>query len=155
MRRIVIVGSRHRGWQDGLPALLQRGSQEDRETVDRMLAEFQRRYPLGFCVLSLGCDVGFGRMVKELCEARQVGMMETMVQFNPHLPKPFFELLHLSRHAALQDIGQEFHIFVTKARISNIEDLVGRLRNSQLPYYVYSETNEVVEQRCEEVKRSS
>jgi len=146
VRRVVIVGSRHRGWQDGVPAMHQRGSPEDAAVIDQMLLSLQEKYLAGgFCILSMGCDIGFGRMVKECCEKRAVGLMEAMVQFNPHLPKHFFELLHLSRHAALIDVGQEFHIFVTKARISNIEDLVGKLHNCRLPYQVYGEANQIVE----------
>lgn len=123
----------------------QRGSPEDAELIDQMLVDLQARYPMGFCILSMGCDIGFGRMVKECCEKRSVGMMEAMVQFNSHLPKHHFELLHLSRHAALIDVGQEFHIFVTRARISNIEDLVGKLRYCRLPFKVYGELNQIVE----------
>lgn len=114
--------------------------------VAAMLGTFRKRYPTGFCILTLGCDAGFGRMVKLECEAAQVGLMEAICQFNPHLPKPYFELLHLARHAALLDLGQEFHVFVTRHRTSNIEDLVGRLRLVQrLPYFLYDENHDVIE----------
>ena len=151
MRRIAIVGSRHRGWQEGIPAYLQVGSERDSTFISVMLQEFRKRYPSGFCILTLGCDAGFGRMIKLQCEEAKVGLMETIVQFNPHLPKSYFELLHLARHAALIDLGHEFHIFVTKHRTSNIEDLVGRLRIlKSLPFFLYNEQHEVIETNQEQ-----
>lgn len=116
--------------------------------MEEMLRTFRQRYPSGFCVLAMGCDCGFGRMVKEVCDESGVGMMEVLVQFNRHLPRAQYELLHLSRHAALVDMGQEFHLFVTRKRISHIEDLVVRLRRSPLPYFVYDEANALVESQC-------
>jgi hypothetical protein len=150
MRRIALVGSRHRGWQDGVAGVLQRGSPEDGAMVRHMLQEFRQRYPQGFYLLTIGCDAGFGRMVKEACEAEKVGLMEAITQFNSHMPKPHFELLHLARHAALLDVAQEFHIFVTRSRISNIEDLVSRLKGGRVPYFLYNERCEVVESLCPE-----
>lgn len=146
MRRIVIAGSRHRGWEEGVPAVLQAGSPFDNEMISEMLKEFKKRYAEGFVVLTLGCDAGFGKMVKRCCDEAKVGMVESIAQFNGHLTKAYFELLHLGRHAFLLDMGQEFHIFVTKHRTSNIEDLVGRLRmNRVLPYFIYDERHQVIE----------
>lgn len=147
LKRIVVVGSRHRGWKDGVPVSQQTGSPEDREVFQAALLSFRARFPLGFCIMTQGGNMGFGRMVKDTCEAWNIPCVEVLLQFNSYLPKSYYELHYLSRHAALLDLGQEFHIFVSKARVSNIEDLIGRLRQIQrLPYYVYDETNQIVEQ---------
>lgn len=146
MRKIAIVGSRHRGWQDSVPIQLQRGSADDAEMIKQMLEVFRTRYPQGFYVLTVGCDAGFGRMIKETALEAEVGLMEAIVQFNRHLPRPQYELLHLSRYAALIDVADEFHIFTTRQRISNIEDLIGRLRLlKQIPFFVYNATNALIE----------
>lgn len=141
MYKVVIAGSRHRGWQEGIPHNLQEGSAADKELVRALLQRLQDAHGNQLLVLSVGCDTGFGRMVRNLAEEKQLSFAEVGMRINERVPREQYVLLWLARHAALVDIGQEYHIFVVDSRFSHIEDLVTRAEQSGCPTTIYSESD--------------
>lgn len=145
MRRIVIVGARHRGWNAERSYQTQEATEQDTDAVDELLTKSAVEYG-DFIVLSLGCDIGFGRMVLTACEDRKIPFVEVRIKRTKKVPKEVYELLHIARHAALLELGEEFHLFVVGSRISNVEDFVQRLEinEDKRPYYVYDEQGKIV-----------
>lgn len=147
MHVVAIVGSRHRGWQEGVAHAQQVGSPADEQFVRGLLTDLRTQHP-NLLILSTGCDVGFGRMVRQVTESLQIPFGEFMVRLNAFTPREQHVLLWLARHAALVDVATEYHIFVVQSRLSYVEDLVQRVRDgTTAPYTVYSETLEVLDQR--------
>jgi hypothetical protein len=144
-KRIVIVGSRHRGWKDNIPVRDQIGSETDREFITGLLKQRHADIPDGILVLSIGCDAGFGYMVRDITTALGIPFVEYFSKFTGHIPKIQYEYIHLGRHAALADVGEEFHVFITRSRFSNIEDLVVRLQIAKADVDVYDEECNVIE----------
>lgn len=139
MYKVVIAGSRHRGWQDGVPHNLQEGSVADLELVSQLLNQLCAVHGDQLLVLSVGCDTGFGRMVRTRCEQMGLPFAEVGMRISEKVPREQYVLLWLARHAALVDLGQEYHIFVVDSRFSHIEDLVTRAEQSGLPCTIYTE----------------
>lgn len=136
MRTVVVVGSRHRGWTRDVdhPAL-----------IEAIIAPRKEYYGSELSVSSIGCDMGFGKAVKEYCEENGVKFFEFVVYFNGPRSKEEFRAAYLSRHAALLFVGDEFHITISGTRKSDVEDLVERVRASGKSYALYDEENKVVE----------
>jgi hypothetical protein len=145
MRRIVIVGARHRGWNAERSYQTQEATEKDTTIVSELLTKSAVAYG-EFIVLSLGCDFGFGRMVLASCEDRKIPFVEVRIKRSRKVPKDIYELLHIARHAALLELGEEFHLFIAGSRISNVEDFVQRLEigKDTRPYYVYDEEGSTV-----------
>lgn len=155
IRRVVIAGSRHRGWVEGVPYIEQTGKPEDGEFLNALLDRLVAQYGENLAILSIGCDLGIGQQVRALCNDRKIHFVEITTKFSFSVPKPFYELIYLCRHAALLDVGEEFHIFVSRSRFSNIEDLVQRLQGSEASYAVYDEDNKLIEDRISRGQGSS
>lgn len=151
MRRVVIVGARHRGWNPKRSYATQVASQADELFVRNMLDNFRKTYG-EFAIISIGCDITFGKMVQSTCEDAGVPFIEVRIKRTKHVPKAIYEILHIARHGALMELGEEFHVFVTNKRISNVEDLVQRLelnpRERRL-YRIYDEDLEVISTNAE------
>ena len=150
MRRIILVGARHRGWNPARSYQTQTASADDERLVSAMLQRWQREGE--FLIASLGCDIGFGRMVQAACEDRKIPFIEVRVKRSRRVPQSIYELLHIARHAALMELGTEFHVFIADSRVSNIEDLVQRLelQHEKRPYYIYAEDGTVISTNQEE-----
>jgi hypothetical protein len=93
----------------------------------------------------MGCDLGFGRDVKVYCEEHGIKFAEFVVYFNGPREKDEYASYYNVRHAALVDIGDEFHIAVTQSRMSSVEDLASRVKSTGKPYCLYDEDNKVIE----------
>ena len=145
MRRIVIVGARHRGWNSDRSYQTQEATEADTKVVAELLMKSASDHG-EFIVLSLGCDIGFGRMILSSCEDRKIPFVEVRIKRSRKVPKDIYELLHIARHAALLELGEEFHLFIAGSRISNLEDFVQRLEDGKdkRPYYVYDEAGRIV-----------
>lgn len=141
MYKVVIAGSRHRGWQEGVPHNLQEGSVADRELVAYLLQRLREEHGDQLLILSVGCDTGFGRLVRTLADERQLPFAEVGMRINDRVPREQYLLLWLARHAALVDLAQEYHIFVVDSRFSHIEDLVTRAEQSGVPFTIYAESD--------------
>jgi len=145
MRRVVIVGARHRGWNSDRSYQTQEATEHDTKIVSELLTKIAVAHG-DFVVLSLGCDIGFGRMILTSCEDRKIPFVEVRIKRTRKVPKDIYELLHIARHAALLELGEEFHLFIAGSRVSNLEDFVQRLQDGKgkQPYYVYDENGFVI-----------
>lgn len=136
MRTVVVVGTRHRGWSREV---------DHNELIDAIIRPRKEYYGDALSITSIGCDMGFGKAVKEYCEENGVKFFEFVVYFNGPRSKEEFAAAYLSRHAALLFAGDEFHITVSATRRSAVEHLVEQVRASGKSYALYNEANNVVE----------
>lgn len=136
MRVVVIAGTRHRGWS----RVVDHGG-----LIASIIEPRKEYYKQELNVSSISCDVGFGKAVKEYCEENGIKFFEFVVYFNGPRERHEFTAAYMSRHAALVDVGDEFHVTVSQTRKSTIEDLVERVKRSGKTYALYNEQNEVVE----------
>lgn len=136
MRTVVVVGSRHRGWTRDV---------DHQALIESIIGPRKEYYGNTLSVSSIGCDMGFGKAVKEYCEENGVKFFEFVVYFNGPRSKEEFRAAYLSRHAALLFVGDEFHITISGTRRSDVEDLVEQVRASGKSYALYDEENNVVE----------
>lgn len=153
MRRVAIAGSRHRGWKDKLPADLQEANEVDAALIRGILLSCKTHFP-EFYVLTIGADLGFGRSVRRIAAEEGVGVAEIIVRMNDRVPRMDFELIYLSRHAALVDLADEFYLFVTDARVSQLEDLIQRLEEDDRPVTIYGEDGSVILRRNHDKERT-
>lgn len=135
-RTVVIVGARHRGWSREV---------NHQALIESIIAPRKEFYGQTLSVSSIGCDVGFGKATKEYCEEQGVKFFEFVVYFNGPRSKEEYTYAYLARHAALMEVGDEFHITVSQTRQSTVEDLVERVRASGKLYVLYDELNNVLE----------
>lgn len=137
---VAIVGSRHRGWTRGV---------DHQGLIEQILAPRIAYYGDQLNVVSIGCDVGFGKAVKEHCEETGIKFFEVVVYFNGPRSKEEYARAYNSRHAALIDCADEFHVTVSSTRSTNVEDLIDRIRTTSKPYAAYDENNVVLEANYE------
>lgn len=141
MHTVVLVASRHRGWNK--PA-------DNISLITSLLSERSAYYGADLTVASIGCDHGFGKDVKDYCEEHGIKFVEYVVYFNGPRDKSEYEAAYKARHAALLDIGVEFHMLVSNNRRTTVEDLVERVQRSAHDYAIYDESNHVIESRCQD-----
>jgi hypothetical protein len=137
MKKIVIVGARHLGWEDGIEARDQTGSPEAARIVQQILAGIWETHGPYAYVVSLSADLGFGRSVREATLRAGLGFAEVTIRTSDLVPKGERELLWLARHAALVEIGDEFHVFLSSGH-SQMSDLIARLGQSNKPWKSYA-----------------
>jgi hypothetical protein len=135
---VVFVGPRHRGWAKN-------ASVDNSSTIDSVLAPRKEYYGNDLNVISISCDVGFGKDLKAYCEERGIKFLEFVVYFNGPRSKPEYAAAYNARHASLLEIGEEFHVITSRNRQSNVEDIIDRLRLTKKPYAIYNEETEVIE----------
>lgn len=138
MFTVVIVGPRHRGWSRSV---------NNGGLIRSVLLERKEYYGSDLNVASISCDVGFGADLKAYCEEAGVKMIEFVIYFNGPREKEEYSQAYLARHAALVEIGNEFHLAVSNSRRSTVEDLVSRVKASGKPYFIYDEDNVLMESK--------
>jgi hypothetical protein len=154
--RAIIVSFRHKG--SGISGrdldLEALNTDPDVSHLKALLSDLKEKYGQALTVVGLGADRNFGLLVRMLCEQMQIGFAEYLVLFNKCVPKHRYFDFFFARHAALMDLALTpgeaevyYHVYINKSRLSDIEDLVTRLKESTLPYRIYSESNEVLEAR--------
>jgi len=154
--RAIIVSFRHKG--SGISGrdldLEAMGGDPDVAHMKGLLTELKDKYGSALTVIGLGADRNFGLLVRLFCEQMQIGFAEYLVLFNKFVPKHKYYDFFFARHAALMDIALTpgsaevcYYVYINKSRLSDIEDLVTRLQQSPLPYRIYSESNDVLEER--------
>lgn len=153
----VIVGFRHKspdivGREIDLSQLT---AHPDVIFLRRLIGDLKQEYGESLTVVSLTANRGFGLLVRVMCRELEVGFAEFVTFFNEHVAKGLEQALLLARHGALLDLAQTssqtqiaYHLFVSKGRVSDIEDLVYRLENGapseHTAYTVYSFDNAII-----------
>ena len=136
MWTVAVVGARHRGWSREV---------NHSDLISMIIQPRKEYYKEGLSISSIGCDVGFGKAVKEHCEENGIKFFEFVVYFNGPRQREEYAKAYIARHASLLEVADEFHITVTGTRHAIIEDLVERVRTSGKMYCLYNEQNEVIE----------
>ena len=136
---IAIIGDRKRS-EDGTDAQVIRKLIED---------EIPKPGPMPVFV-SVGCDMGIGKLVKTICEEHALPFCELSCifhDFNTALRRGAHVDAYLARNLSIYHLCQMFHLFVRDSRQGIIENLVGLLDANPKEYAVviYDENNTIVE----------
>lgn len=139
----VIVGSRHRNYQEGIRVQNQPVNEGDQQMLRELLLFLSQHYGKNLVVASISCDMGIGWILKNLCRMSNVKFVEFLSWKTPNLDREEYEMIHLARHASLVEVGQEFHLFMSHARSSHMEDLLKRIKSKDKPFTLYNEENQI------------
>ncbi len=100
--------------------------------------------------VSIGCDMGIGKVVKDTCALLGMPFVEMSCmfhQFGEASSLGAHVQAYLSRNAAIYALCQVFYLFVRNTRHGIIEDLVSTLTHHPKPQaavLVYNEANDVI-----------
>ncbi len=125
-------------------------TETDAEVIRELIeTEIPKAGPLPV-FLSVGCDMGIGKIVKDTCREFSLPFCEASMifhDFEAALPRGGHVEAYLSRNLSIYNLCQMFHLFVRDSRQGIIENLVGLLADNPKEYavIVYDETNTIVE----------
>jgi len=97
----VIVGARER-----------RETENDKQKVEDLIRQLVEKYSTRLQVLSVGCDKGIGKNVRDFCLKNRVTFAEVRVKFEGQdIPRMFFTHMFLARNNSLVAVGDEYYVF--------------------------------------------
>lgn len=100
-------------------------SDEDKRTVLDLLKSLVEQYGGNLYVLSVGCDRGIGKVVRDYCMAHNVYFMEFRIKFEgENFKRAVFVQVFKARNLSLADAGDEFYIFKGPNENGIIEALI-------------------------------
>ena len=104
---VVIVGARERmNTADESPLA------KDKETIEALIKKLSAQYGRNLHVLSVGCDKGIGKIVRDFCMANSIIFVENRMKLEgKDIPRSFFVHAFQARNPALVALGDEFYIF--------------------------------------------
>lgn len=115
----MIVGSRERRELPG-----------DKEVVIELLQDMVKKHSTRLHILSVGCDKGIGKVVRDYCLQNKVVFVEVRVKLEgEEIPRVFFAHMFLARNSALLEVGDEYHIFKGPNPNGIIEALISPAKN--------------------------
>ena len=131
--KVVIVGAR------------KRSEREDEPIVNKLMDDLLNRYP-SLTIVATSCDRGVGKILKNRC--LPLGTKNPKAQFKfveitirvysaEELTKAELAETFSARNAMLQEIGEEFHVFVEEEPRGNMLDLIERVNRAGGPIAVY------------------
>lgn len=104
---VVIVGARERVNQEDESPL-----QKDRETVEGLIRKLASQYGRNLNIISVGCDKGIGKIVRDFCIANSIIFVENRMKLEgKDIPRSFFVHVFQARNPALVALGDEFYVF--------------------------------------------
>ena len=108
--------------------------------------------PAGTVFVSIGCDMGIGKTVKDVCAERDLPFLELSCMFHQFGEAAGRGHAHidayLARNCSIYHLCQVFYLFVRDSRHGIIEHLAKMLKDFPKEHsatMVYDETNTVVE----------
>jgi hypothetical protein len=116
---VVVVGSR-----------LWLGKWADAQ-ISKVLDDLHTKYS-GLLVVSSSCDKGVGSYVKGRCmkNKTEFQFIEFHARIFADVPRAKLAQVHQARNAALEELGEEFHVFVDPDRRGTFEDLIERVERA-------------------------
>jgi hypothetical protein len=116
---VVVVGSRE--WS---------GEQATNQ-VNELLAMLKQKYS-GLVVVTSSTDKGVGRIVRDRClkDKTSFQFVDIHVRVFAQLPRTKLAQVFFARNAALDEIGEEFHVFVDTSRKGAFEDLIEKVKST-------------------------
>jgi hypothetical protein len=80
--------------------------------VDELLRNLWKQYGTRFYAVSVGCDKGIGKFVREFCITNKIIFAENRMKLEgDNIPRSVFVQVFLARNASLLELGDEFYIF--------------------------------------------
>jgi len=122
----------------------------DEEIIRKLIEdEIPKPGPIPVFV-SVGCDMGIGKIVKTICAEHALPFCESSCifhDFNSALRRGAHVDAYLARNMSIYHLCQIFHLFVRDSRQGIIENLVGLLEQNPKEYAVviYNEGNDIVQ----------
>ena len=111
---IVIVGARER-----------KETQDDKETAQNLIIALLQQYRSQLHILSVGCDKGIGKIVRDFCIEQKITFVEVRMKFEGEdIPRSFFAHMFLARNYALTAVGDEYYIFKGPNENGIIESII-------------------------------
>lgn len=111
---VVIVGARER-----------KESEEDKKQTQELLKELVKQYGTRLHVLSVGCDKGVGKFVRDYCTQNKIIFVETRIKFEgEEIPRSFFAHMFLARNSCLLSVGDEYYVYTGPNQNGIIEALI-------------------------------
>lgn len=124
--------------------------------VGSIIEYFDAKYGSeAYYIITINSDSGFGRSVRDICRVRFVRLVQlecylsrndarqATTSFGPPLD---LAILWNARHAMLMELAREVFVVQPKYR-STMDDLLQRLRKSEIPYYLYDDELNMIEQK--------
>jgi hypothetical protein len=104
---VVIVGARERSNPaDGSPL------EKDIVAVEELVKKLSAQYGRRLNVISVGCDKGIGKIVRDFCIANGIIFVENRMKLEgKDIPRSFFVHVFQARNPALVALGDEFYVF--------------------------------------------
>ncbi len=122
----------------------------DAEVIRKLIEdEIPKPGPIPVFV-SVGCDMGIGKLVKTICAEHALPFCESSCifhDFDTALRRGAHVDAYLARNMSIYHLCQMFHLFVRDSRQGIIENLVGLLDANPKEYAVviYDENNTIVQ----------
>ncbi len=130
--RVVIVGARH-------------GNNTSHDYIEGLMKGIVERLK-NVIFITMGCERGVGQSVRSVCLVETYRLLQFEV-FTKEVDAINCEVAFMARHHSLVNIGEEFHIFVSQSRQSNIEDLVDLVKQIEAPWKVYGNFGSIIENK--------
>jgi hypothetical protein len=113
---VVIVGARERT-----------ETPEDKKKTEEILTALVAQHGTRLNVISVGCDKGIGKLVRDFCMGNKVRFAEVRVKFEgEEIPRGFFAHMFLARNESLLAVGDEFYIFKGPNSYGIVEEIIPR-----------------------------
>jgi hypothetical protein len=97
----VIVGARERNEKP-----------KDKQTIDELMETLIKQHSSRLHVLSVGCDKGIGKLVRDYCIKNKVVFVEVRMKFEGEdIPRAFFAHMFMARNNSLSAVGDEYWVF--------------------------------------------
>lgn len=111
---VVIVGARER-----------KETQEDRQQVEELIKNLITQHNTRLHILSVGCDKGVGKVVRDFCIENKVIFVEVRMKFEGEdIPRAFFAHMFLARNNSLLAVGDEYYVFKGPNENGIIESII-------------------------------
>lgn len=118
---VVIVGARERvADMEGTPL------EKDKEKVEALIRKLAGLYGRSLNVISVGCDKGVGKLVRDFCIQNGIIFVENRMKLEgKDIPRSFFVHVFQARNPALVALGDEFYIFKGPNENGIVENIIG------------------------------
>jgi hypothetical protein len=104
---VVIVGARER-----INRVDESPLPKDKEIIEALIKKLSAQYGRSLNMVSVGCDKGIGRIVRDFCMANSIVFVEVRMKLEgKDIPRSFFVHVFQARNPALVALGDEFYIF--------------------------------------------
>jgi len=116
---VVLVGARER-----------KENVKDKQIVEDLLRSLWKQYGARLYAVSVGCDKGVGKFVREFCMSNKIIFAENRMKLEgDNIPRSVFVQVFLARNASLLELGDEFYIFKGPYESGIVEAIIKPAKN--------------------------